>query len=256
MSAALRLGCVKYLNARPLIHGWDGPVEFDHPAALCRKLAAGELEVALVSSFEFLRDPIYQIVDRVAVVADGAVESVFLSLGGPLEELREIALDPASRTSVNLLRCLLAEHGFHPRLTTASASEEITRERAQLLIGDQALRFRERHADKFIYWDLAAEWKRLTGLPFVFALWLIRPEVVDAGAIAEALRKQRDRNLARLDEVIAAEKEFTPEFCAHYFRDCLRFEFGDAEKQGLLHFHSLCAKHGIFPSTPLALRLA
>nr|MBA3762501.1 hypothetical protein [Chthoniobacterales bacterium] len=50
----LRIGCVKYLNARPLIHGWPGAVEFDHPANLCRKLRAAELDVAFVSSFEFL----------------------------------------------------------------------------------------------------------------------------------------------------------------------------------------------------------
>ncbi|MBO0696299.1 MAG: hypothetical protein J2P56_09395, partial [Verrucomicrobia bacterium] len=69
----LRIGCVKYLNARPLIHGWDGEVDFDHPSALCNKLAAGKLDVALVSSFEFLRNPIYRIVDHISISSDGPV---------------------------------------------------------------------------------------------------------------------------------------------------------------------------------------
>src|SRR5207249_2161289 len=65
--SSLRIGCVKYLNARPLIRGWLGGVEFDHPATLCKRLAKGELDVALVSSFEFLRNPIYRIVDDVSI---------------------------------------------------------------------------------------------------------------------------------------------------------------------------------------------
>ena len=108
MRGSLRLGCVKYLNARPLIHGWAGDVEFDHPSALCRRLAAGELDVALVSSFEYLRNPIYTIVDGVAIASDGPVFSVVLAHREPIEQLCEIAIDPASETSVNLLCCLLA----------------------------------------------------------------------------------------------------------------------------------------------------
>jgi predicted solute-binding protein len=102
---ALRIGCVQYLNAQPLIHGWPAPVVFDHPAALCGMLSAGELDVALVSSFEFLWNPVYSIADDLAVAADGAVYSVFVAHLGAFEDLSEIVVDPASLTSVNLLRC-------------------------------------------------------------------------------------------------------------------------------------------------------
>jgi len=64
---SLRLGCVRYLNALPLIDSWPDPVRFDHPSTLCRELAAGQLDVALVSSFEYLRNPIYSVVDHVAI---------------------------------------------------------------------------------------------------------------------------------------------------------------------------------------------
>lgn len=254
---SLRLGCVKYLNARPLIHGWPGPVEFDHPAVLCRKLAAGELDLALVSSFEFLRQPDYRIIADVAVGCDGPVYSVFLAHKGELASVEEIVLDPASLTSVNLLRCLLAEGGFQPRLVPPQAGDEneITATRARLLIGDQAINFREEHADAFLYWDLGAAWKQLTGLPFVFALWLVRPEVENPEPLAKLLRARRDENLASLDSLIASHKEFTPEFCRAYFRDYLRFGFADREKEGLLKFRSLCQRHGILPPGDSLLRL-
>lgn len=254
---SLCIGCVQYLNAQPLIHGWPGTVTFDHPAALCRKLADAELDVALVSSFEFLRNPVYTIADGVAVAADGLVHSVFLALAGTINEVEEIELDPASQTSNNLARCLLAESGYQARVIVGSGGDDhsITRTRAKLMIGDQAIRFRERHGERYEYWDLATQWKLRTGLPFVFALWLIRPEVDNARSIADSLRRRRDENLATLDQVIAAQTKFSPEFCAYYFRDCVRFGFGDAEKEGLLLFRSLCERHGILPQSSAPLRL-
>src|SRR5438105_14275045 len=105
----LRIGCVKYLNARPLIRGWPGEVDFDHPSALCKRLAGGELDIALVSSLEFLRNPIYRIVDNVSISSYGSVYSVIIAHQGEISDLDEIELDPAAETSTNLLRCLLAE---------------------------------------------------------------------------------------------------------------------------------------------------
>src|SRR5205809_8087694 len=116
----LRIGCVKYLTACPLIHGWEGNVDFDHPSALCNKLATGKLDVALVSSFEFLRNPIYRIVDEVSISSDGPVYSVVVAHRGKVGRIKEIELDPASQTAVNLLRCLLAERGLKPRLIRRS----------------------------------------------------------------------------------------------------------------------------------------
>ena len=254
-AATPRIGCVKYLNAQPLIHAWDGSVVFGHPADLCRMLAAGDLDVALVSSFEYLRNPIYSIVDDVAVASDGEVYSVFLAHTGRIEEIEEIDLDPASATSANLLRCLLTERGLHPRLLESAGTKEPDRRHARLMIGDQAIRFREANERNFRFWDLAGEWRAQTALPFVFALWLVRPEVEEAAAVADRLRALRDTNLARLDQVIAAQSGFHPAFCARYFRECLRFSFADEEKAGLLKFRSICEKHGILPqnATPLQL---
>ncbi len=316
---SLRIGCVKYLNARPLIRGWDGDVCLETPAVLCRKLASGELDVALVSSFEFLRNPIYAIVDGISISSDGPVYSVFVAHRGSISEIEEIELDPASETSVSLLRCLLAARRVNPRLVVreevgkhlqreilgsaescpersrtgcppavagslpATSDDVLLSEQlidtsrqaaetdrlaahsttaqgrlcapqtsfsaadAQLLIGDQGIRFRQAHAHEFEYWDLGTEWKKSIGLPFVYALWLIRPEVSDAKTIADRLRALRDGNLANLDALIAAEEDFDHEFCRVYYRENLRFDFGEKEKEGLRVFQKLCAKHGLLP---------
>ena len=254
---SLRIGCVKYLNARPLISGWPGDVEFDHPSALCRRLANGELDVALVSSFEFLRNPIYQIVDDISISSDGPVYSVIVSHHDELSKIEEIQLDPASKTSVNLLHCLLAELGLNVDLThgeRAGGSVPST-SGAQLLIGDQAIRFRQKHAGEFQFWDLGEQWKKLVGLPFVYALWLIRPEIPNAKAIAGRLRTLRNDNLASLDDLITKSvagggdrsSRNMIKFLSSYYREHIRFTFGGRERQGLQRFATLCVKHGLLP---------
>jgi len=251
---SLRIGCVKYLNARPLIRGWPGNVEFDHPSALCQRLARGQLDVALVSSFEFLRNPIYRIIDGVSISSDGLVYSVVVAHRCAFSDIEQIELDPASETAANLLHCLLAEFGLTARLT-GGYSEGAGLSRARLIIGDQAIRFRQNHADAYQFWDLGEQWKKLTGLPFVFALWLIRPEVRDAKSIAQRLRELRDENLADIAAIVsdavadAAHNKQTiiQEFLDRYYHEYLRFGFGAREKQGLQTFADLCAKHGVLP---------
>ena len=251
---SVRVGCVKYLNARPLIRGWPGNVEFDHPSALCQRLAKGQLDVALVSSFEFLRNPIYRIVDDVSISSGGPVYSVVVAHRGAFSDIEEIELDPASETAVNLLRCLLAELGLTPRLT-GGTSERAGLLRARLIIGDQAISFRQNHAGAFQFWDLGEQWKKRTGLPFVYALWLIRPEVPDAKSIAQRLRALRDENLAdvpaivsdALAEVRDGNQAVTKKFLDRYYNEYLRFGFGTREKQGLQTFADLCGKHGVLP---------
>ena len=254
---AVRVGCVKYLNARPLVRGWPGNVEFDHPSALCQRLAKGQLDVALVSSFEFLRNPIYRIVEDVSISSDGPVYSVVVAHRGKFSNIEEIELDPASETAVNLLRCLLAELRLTPHLN-AGTPESAGLSPAHLIIGDQAISFRQNHAGEFRFWDLGEQWKKLTGLPFVYALWLIRPEVPDAKSIAQRLRELRDENLADISVIVSDaladvadhKQAITPEFLDHYYTEHLRFSFGPREKQGLQTFADLCAKHQVLPKRP------
>jgi predicted solute-binding protein len=247
----LRIGCVKYLNARPLIHGWPTDVVLDHPSALCAQLARGELDVALVSSFEFLRNPIYRIVHGISISSDGPVYSVVVAHLGEISAVEEIELDPAAETSGNLVRCLLSELKLWPRFVATSMSS-LPKGTARLLIGDQAIRFRQERANEFQFWDVGEQWKKLVELPFVYALWLVRPEVVDPKSIADRLRALRANNLAKIDNLIADEREFDRGFCDRYYREHLRFSFGEREKQGLRAFHELCQKHELLPKRDIA----
>ena len=274
----LRIGCVKYLNARPLIYGWSGAVDFDHPAALCRKLEHGDLDVALVSSLEYLRRPIYRIVDGVSISAHGAVYSVIVAHNEDLSRAQEIDIDPASETSVALLRCLLKQRRVNPRLrvrntdlqsvrpaelhsveseTADSMSSGRTGQRPvfRLLIGDQAIRFRAEHGEGYHYWDLAETWTKLTSLPFAFAFWLIRPEIKNAKEIADKLRALRDHNVASIDELALSQSEVSPTFCRKYYREHLFFDFGEREKAGLREFHRRCLLNKIDVAPDLRLNL-
>jgi len=247
----LRIGCVKYLNARPLILGGPADVVLDHPSVLCAQLARGELDVALVSSFEFLRNPIYRIVDGISISSDGPVYSVVVAHVGEISAAEQIELDPAAETSGNLLRCLLSELKLRPRFVATSTSS-LAKVRARLLIGDQAIRLRQQHGNEFQFWDLGENWQKLVGLPFVYALWLLRPEVVDPKSVADRLRALRNKNLADIDNLISAEKEFDRGFCSRYYREHLRFRFGEREKKGLRAFQELCQKHDLLPKRDIA----
>jgi chorismate dehydratase len=211
--------------------------------------------MALVSSFEFLRNPIYRIVDGVSISSDGPVHSVVVAHRGEFSAVEEIELDPASLTSVALLRCLLPELQLHPRLVSESTLDVSDERRATLLIGDQAIRFRVEHADEFEYWDLGEQWKKSFEIPFVYALWLARPEMPDAKFVADKLRQLRDANMANIDELIAQETAFEHSFCRFYYRESVRFDFGEREKEGLQKFRVLCEKHEILPRALAQLRM-
>jgi chorismate dehydratase len=239
--AGLRIGCVKYLNARPLIHGYDGPVVFDHPSGLARDLSRGALDVALVPIFEALRGPRYMVADGVAIASDGPVFSVFLAHRGPLEEVRTVALDPASLTSVHLLQVLLAEyHGIRPRCVELRGFP--TEADAVLLIGNQAIDFRASDRGSHRILDLGEEWKRCTGLPFVYAPWLLRPGLADPTAIAGALRELKQRGIVHIDDIIRADSH-DPAFSRRYLTEHIRFDLGPREKAGIEKFRTLLAKH-------------
>ncbi len=245
----LRIGCVQYLNSRPLICAYDGPVVFDHPSALARMLAAGELDAALVPAFEAVRDPRYRIVDDVAVACDGPVFSVFLAYRGELRDIRSIALDPASLSSANLLRVLLAEyHGMTPEF--GSSGE------ACLLIGNQAIEFRAAEEGKsdWRFLDLGEEWKRRTGLSFVFAVWALRDGMEDASAIADAFRRLRDTGVAQIPALIAHEEFGNLEMRRRYLTEWLRFGIGPRGREALALYRALLARHGLIGkhATPLA----
>lgn len=238
--ARVRIGSVPYLNARPLIEGLGGRVTLDVPARLAERFAAGELDVALVPTFEAVERDCATVADDIAIACRGEVFSVFLAHREPLAEITSVALDPASHTSSHLLQVLLAEfHGLEPDYAERPESDE----QARLLIGDAALAFRRAHGGDWSFLDLGAEWMRCTGLPFVFACWVFRDGVADAPEIAAALREVKRAGLAARPRIAATEAD--PAFALRYLTDFIRFDLGEEEKRAVALFAALLRKHGL-----------
>jgi chorismate dehydratase len=245
---------VQYLNSKPLIHGYRGEVIFDHPSGLARDLVAGKLDVALVPTFEALRTPHYTLAEDVGIACDGAVYSVFLAYRGELAKIRRVALDPASLTSVHLLQVLLREyHGVRPELLDLSAFPGDAD--AALIIGNQAIDFRQGDREGYEILDLGAEWKRCTGLPFVFAPWLMRADLPNVVEVAGELRALKAYGLAHVEEIVAAEAR-DAEFTRRYLTRHIRFKLGEAEKVGIAKYRELLLKYGFIGDGGTGLRYA
>ena len=201
---------------------------FDVPSRLAEQLAAGQLDVALIPSIEFFQDPGYTIVSDACIGCRGPVLSVKLFSRVPPHEIRTLALDEGSRTSVALIRILLKERfDLDPQLVPLplGAMPGDVPADATLLIGDRAMRspggsFAE-------VWDLGDEWCRWAELPFVFAMWTARAGA-DLGGVELALSEARDLGLQHLQEI--ADKEAAPlglsrPECVAYLRDNLHLRW-------------------------------
>jgi len=247
----LRVGCVRYLNSRPLIEPYDGPVVLDHPSALAAALERGELDVALVPVFEALRLPGYLAVDGVSISSLGPVWSVMMAYQGALSAIKQVALDPASRTSVHLCKVFFAEGGASlPEYLPEPAPPGA----ARVIIGDQAIAFRELHGGQYHILDFGEEWTQRTGLPFVFAVWLMRPEVEDPEQVATAFREIARRGKAQIPEIAVRHRGHHAEFALRYLTEYIRFGLGAAEREGIEKFRSLLCKHALLPTDTGALR--
>jgi chorismate dehydratase len=251
----VRVGAVNYLNTKPLIHGLDRlapqiELVLDLPSRLADRLAAGELDVALIPSIEFFHDPGYTIVSDACIACRGPVLSVKLFSRVPTERITKLALDEGSRTSAALVRILLKERfNLEPELVPlaiGASAAEVDAD-AVLLIGDRAMRA---PAGRFAeVWDLGDEWCRWAELPFVFAMWTARAGVELPGLDA-ALADARDLGLRSLDAIAAVEAAplglSKPE-CVSYLRDNLYFHLGPRELAGLQTFRRLAQSLNLAP---------
>ncbi len=221
---APRLGCVPYLNARPLIHGLEATLEV--PAVLSRRFLAGDFDAALIPVFAMLHLPAPRIADGFGISSSGAVRSVIVAHRHPLDQTPEIVLDPSSRTSVHLLQILLSEHLKNPaRLVDRSKDPQA----ARLIIGDPALRFRDNMDPGWRIFDLGQAWHKWTGLPFVYAVWTLA-ENAPAGT-ADLLRQAAVNGLAARPAISA--KESDPAAALDYLTHAIHYPIGAAERAGL-----------------------
>ena len=239
--APFRVGSVSYLNAVPLTRGLEDEVVFTTPAKLAEMLRRDELDAALVSVVEVLFNDRYDILDGIAIASLGEVKSVLLAHRRPLEEVKEVFCDPASLTSVELARVLLAERGLKPEFRPLPDYDFSRLPDYALLIGDRALDLLlGPHVHEI--WDLGAAWYELTELPFVYAVWALR-RGIENSALRKQLREARDFGLDTLESIIRTRTDYAYDFRRDYLSWHIHFHLGTDEKRGMKKFIELLGKH-------------
>ena len=250
----IRVGIVNFLNSKPLAWGFlkghhadlFAP-SFHPPSMVARLLAQGNLDIGLIPSIEVQRIPNLRVLPDMCVAAHHEVRSVLLVSRVPVEEIRRVALDTNSRTSATLVRILLKERwGLNPEYLHERPDPErmLAEADAALVIGDPALRV---DRDRYQIIDLAAEWNTLTGLPFVFAVWAVRPEV-EIPDLPFYFKSSLRYGLSSLDNLVresAAEMELDSSEVRAYLTENLAFFLRQEEIQGLEEFYRRAHEHGL-----------
>ncbi|HEY2434147.1 MAG TPA: menaquinone biosynthesis protein [Vicinamibacterales bacterium] len=250
----IRLGAVTYLNARPLVYGLEHSgrfaIRYDIPSECARLLHAHETDLGLIPSIEYLRGPVpYALVPGPAVTSRGPVASVAIYTRREPRDLRTIAMDTSSRTSVALATVLLKRRfGVAPEPAPMAPDLDAMLAAADgaLIIGDTSLLL-DHEAAGVSKIDLGEAWTAETGLPFVYACWTGWPGALERDDVA-ALRRARDAGVAQSDAVAAA---YYPDDTARqavarrYLRDNIRYVLGDDELDGLRTFFHYAAELGL-----------
>lgn len=263
LDRVLKVGGVCYLNARPLLQHLNElcptlVIEYDVPSRLAEKLAAGDLDIAIIPAVEALRGEGYTVVSDACIAAKKAAKSVILYSRVPLDRVQSVALDAGSRMSATLTRVLLAErYGVKPDIRPFGLEEELAQVTtdAVLLIGDRAMTSKQ-PAGFPLRFDLGCEWRKWTNLPFVFALWVARPGVENLALWHRLFGLARDRGLEDLVNISqAASRDLVLSFeeCYQYLSENMYYRFGKDEYESLALFRAYAIKHGILaPSARLA----
>lgn len=250
----LRVCAVSYLNTAPLVWGLlHGPqrglfdLEFRIPAECADRVAAGEADIGIVPSFELTRQRL-EVIPGTGIACHGPVRSILLISSRPAAEIRSLAADSSSRTSVQLARVILArKYGVSPEILPHAPDLEgmLRKADAALIIGDPALRIEPAVLPYYVY-DLGGEWWDLTGAPMVFAVWAGRPEVVTAET-GEIFRASCRYGRERLESIVAAEsarREFPPDLVRDYLAHRIVHELGPRDYEGMALFFQAAHARG------------
>ena len=269
----LRISAISFLNTAPL--KWD----FEHPERADRKLAedfefsytvpsqcaeqllAGTADIGIIPSITYATIPGLAVLPDVAIASKNAVRSILLVLNKPIEQVKTVALDTSSRTSVVLTQVLLTKFlpGKEKREYVPMAPDldsMLARCDAALLIGDSALQV---DTSKHQALDLAEEWRRLTGKPFVFAFWAVRfaalSEAPQGYELGEVFSRSRDHGLEPANLAVIA-REWSPRLnlseseIVTYLTENIHYTLDAENASGLDLFYQYAAELGLIPEAP------
>ncbi len=252
-----KVSVVQYLNTVPLIWGMlhgeqQGKFElaFTTPASCADTVRQKKADIGIIPSIEYQRMERVQILNGISIASKAEVKSVLLLSKVPIEKVQNIAADNSSRTSVALLKVLLEKFYSRRAHMTPSApnpAQMLKRADAALLIGDPALAYDGQVPQVY---DLAAEWRKFTGLPFVFALW-VGHEDAKLPRLIKDFEDSRDYGLAHVDEIAA---EYAPALSMEvpevklYLTENIDYSLDEENCRGLRLFFKLAREVGIIPA--------
>jgi chorismate dehydratase len=267
----LRISAISYLNTAPLMWDFehsDTGSEFDIsytlPSACARALEAGTADIGLIPAAAYAQVPGLMALPGVAIASRQPVRSILLVSRVPVDQIRTVALDTSSMTSVALTK-ILFEKWLGGGRTFAPMAPDIekmlARHDAGLMIGDPALQI---DRSRYLTLDLAEEWIRYTGRPFVFAFWAVRRQALQQDALREASSSQdlatvfqqsRDHGLepASLDQIA---REWAPRLgigeagVRSYLTENIYYHLDPPCLEGLQLFYRYAAEIGALPAAP------
>ena len=286
--AKLRVSVVEFLNTAPLVWGFtDGPLQgrydlsFTVPSVCAEALRSGQVDVAIIPAIEYQRMDGMVVLPEMAVAAKGEVRSILVLAKKPIEQARRIALDTNSRSSVALTRLLCKNFWrIEPEFIDAApdAAAMLAEADAALVIGDPALRIRLKvgalaakapdakgccssdlasdmddvpvpGVDTLFVYDVADEWRQMTGKPCVLAIWVGRRELITPEVVADFMAS-KEYGLARIGEIAEAASlklDLPPRELEIYLRDNIDFSLDAANLEGLELYFRQAAAAGLIP---------
>jgi len=243
LNRKIRVGAVNYLNTKPLIYGFkDGGMKdevdlvVEYPSKIAAMLANDEIDVGLVPVAIIPELKEHYIISDYCIGCDGEVGSVGLFSEVPLEKIERVLLDYQSRTSVDLLKILIKQYWkIDPVLISTSEDyrKDIKGTIAGLIIGDRALEQRKISAYRY---DLGLEWKKFTGLSFVFAAWISNKKLDQS--FIEAFNKANLTGLLQIDKVVN-ENPYPFFDLKKYYTSYINYYLDEKARKGLHLFLSI-----------------
>jgi len=280
----LRISVVEYLNTAPLVWGFtEGPLHgqydlsFTVPSQCAEALRQGEADVAIIPSIEYQRMEDVVVLPGMAVAAKGEVQSILVVAKKPVDRARRIALDSSSRSSAALVRLLAANYwGVQPEYVEMAPDPPamLAEADAALVIGDPALRIAVKMGmlatklpsgehccqgdpkdmpvpgfETLFVYDIAYQWREMTGLPCVLAVWAGRRGAVTPEVVSDFLASKQYGidHIEEIAEAAADELELPAAALERYLGKSIDFSLDEENRAGLELYFRRCAEAGLIP---------
>jgi chorismate dehydratase len=280
----LRISIVEFLNTAPLVWGFtDGPLagrydlSFAVPSQCAEDLRAGRADVGIIPSIEYQRMDNVVALPGMAIASKQEVRSLLVVSKVPIEMAQSFALDTNSRSTVGLARILSRRHwNIDPKFIDMPPDPDamLARADAALLIGDPALRLRlkvealqakvpgsdgccgygddeqpVKGVESLFVYDMAQQWREMTGLPAVLAIWVARRGTITPEMAAD-FHSSREYGLSHIGEIAegaALKLELPPRELERYLTENIDFSLDEENLAGLRRYYEECARAGLIP---------